>query len=275
MSHWWKIFSCLLIGLLVAGCADTIVYQPTPQSAPTLSYLAAKQAVDQLWQKNAPHQWPSNPRQTTTVKFRKDTIELYATGDDGCVSTWRLFIKSDPYVMNYFIDPNYWVWTDAGGVMLRCQSYGYGYLRNGVFFDDRSEATAFANAIYSYKNTAVAGQRAAEAAFSEGAKKYREMATKLALPEDVQRFRIMAEDAFRNKDFKKAAWYYEQGLEIEPLWPQGQYNAALLCAEIQDYASAALHMKRYLELVPDAPNAKVAREKMYFWEGKAKEGETR
>jgi hypothetical protein len=30
-------------------------------------------------------------------------------------------------------------------------------------------------------------------------------------------------------------------------------------------------MKRYLELVPDAPNAKATREKLYLWEMKAKE----
>jgi hypothetical protein len=47
--------------------------------------------------------------------------------------------------------------------------------------------------------------------------------------------------------------------------------AALLEGELQWYGMAVFHMKCYLELEPDAKNAKAAREKMYLWEGKAKE----
>jgi tetratricopeptide (TPR) repeat protein len=111
----------------------------------------------------------------------------------------------------------------------------------------------------------------AEVAFTNEAKRYREMPVKPALPEDVQRCRIMAEDAFKNKDFEKALEYYKKGLAIEPLWPQGQFNAAILAGELHKYNWAALYMKCYLELVPDAANAKTSREKMYLWEMKAKE----
>jgi tetratricopeptide (TPR) repeat protein len=110
-----------------------------------------------------------------------------------------------------------------------------------------------------------------EAEFQRKAQRYREMPVKPALPEDVQQCRIMAEDAFSNKDFEKALVYYRKGLAIEPLWPQGQYNAAYLAGELHRYNLAALYMKRYLELVPDAKNANAAREKMYLWKGKAKE----
>ena len=110
-----------------------------------------------------------------------------------------------------------------------------------------------------------------EATFTNEAKRYREMPVKPALPEDVQRCRVMAEGAFNNKDFMKALEYYRKGLAIELLWPQGQYNAAILAGELHWYGMAAFHMKRYLELVPDATNAKTAREKMYLWEEKAKE----
>ena len=109
------------------------------------------------------------------------------------------------------------------------------------------------------------------ATFSAAAKTWRDLTVKPPLPENVQRYRVMAEDAFMNKDFEKAIDYYEKGLAIEPLWPQGQFNAALLYGEIKDYGAALLHMRCYLELVPDAQNAKAAREKMYLWEGKAKE----
>jgi tetratricopeptide (TPR) repeat protein len=136
----------------------------------------------------------------------------------------------------------------------------------------RLQAEAHARGAEEAKRQAEARQKEKETAFVNEAKRYREMPVKPALPEDVQRYRVMAEDAFNNKDFEKALEYYRKGLAIEPLWPQGQYNAAMLAGELHWYDWAALYMKHYLELVPDAANAKAAREKMYLWEGKAKEG---
>jgi len=106
--------------------------------------------------------------------------------------------------------------------------------------------------------------------FREKAKTWRTLPVKPALPEEVLRFRVQAEDAFNNKQFHEAAEYYEHGLAVEPLWPQGQFNAALLEGELQWYGMAAYHMKRYLELCPDDKDAKAAREKLYLWEGKIK-----
>jgi hypothetical protein len=133
---------------------------------------------------------------------------------------------------------------------------------------NKEEAVSLASAFNVLQRYGVAAD---EAEFADEAKRYREMPVKPTLPEDVQRARVAAEDAFNNKDFENAYWYYMEGLAIEPLWPQGLFNAALLEGELHWYNSAALHMKRYLLLVPDAANAKAAREKMYLWEVKAKE----
>jgi hypothetical protein len=111
----------------------------------------------------------------------------------------------------------------------------------------------------------------AETIFVNEAKRYREMPVKPALPEKVQQYRVAAEDAFNNKDFVKALEYYRKGLAVESLWPQGQFDAAMLAGELHQYEEAALYMKHYLELVPDAADAKAARENIYLWEGKAKE----
>jgi len=61
---------------------------------------------------------------------------------------------------------------------------------------------------------------------------------------------------------------YEVGLKMYPLWPEGQFNAALLCEEKKLYAKAIGYMKRYLELAPDAPDARAARDKITIWEDK-------
>ncbi len=106
--------------------------------------------------------------------------------------------------------------------------------------------------------------------FQEKARAWRALTQKPPLSEDVRQFRVQAEDAFQKKEFEKAAECYEQGLAIEPLWPDGQLNAALLYGELEMNAWAVLHMKRYLELCPDAEDAKKCRDQMYIWEGKIK-----
>jgi hypothetical protein len=106
------------------------------------------------------------------------------------------------------------------------------------------------------------------ASFRLKAREWRALPVKPLLPEQAQQFRVLAEDALRNKEFQKAADYYEQGLAITPLWPQGQFNAAILAGELGTYSRAVLHMKRYLELSPDAADAQSAREQMIIWQSK-------
>ncbi|MGB7202716.1 MAG: tetratricopeptide repeat protein [Pyrinomonadaceae bacterium] len=90
-------------------------------------------------------------------------------------------------------------------------------------------------------------------------------------PDGWDRHRILAEQGIKDKDFVAALVNYEAGLETYPLWAQGWFNAALLYAELGEFESAANRMKHYLLLVPDAPDAKAAREKTIIWEDKAKQ----
>ncbi len=53
-----------------------------------------------------------------------------------------------------------------------------------------------------------------------------------------------------------------------PLWPEGQFNAARLYGEVGMHGQAVLHMKRYLELRPDAPDAQPARDQIVVWQSK-------
>jgi hypothetical protein len=90
-------------------------------------------------------------------------------------------------------------------------------------------------------------------------------------PDGWDRHRILAEQGIKDKDFVAALLNYEAGVAAFPLWPQGWFNAALLYAELGEFESAANRMKHYLLLVPDAPDAKAAREKTIIWEDKAKQ----
>ena len=121
------------------------------------------------------------------------------------------------------------------------------------------------------ERTKLASEASSFADFQVKAKAWRALKTKPELPPDVRRYRLLAEDAIKHREFEKAVQYYEQGLEIDPLWPQGQYNVALLYGEMKEYRDAELHMKRYLELVPDAPDAQAARDQMMIWQSRMKQ----
>ena len=106
------------------------------------------------------------------------------------------------------------------------------------------------------------------AAFSTAAKVWRENPAKPPLSPEAERHRILAENAIQEKDFDRAINEYEAGLAISPTWPEGQFNVALLCGEKGDYDEAVLHMQEYLALVPDAPDAQAAKDKITIWQDK-------
>lgn len=105
--------------------------------------------------------------------------------------------------------------------------------------------------------------------FEPIASRYRASNPKPAVTEEIRRFQVMAVDAVREKHFGVAADDYLNALKITPWWPQGHFNAALLLAQIQYYGEAIEHMKKYLMLVPDAPNARAAQDQIYRWQSEA------
>lgn len=111
---------------------------------------------------------------------------------------------------------------------------------------------------------------AEEAAFTEAAASYRAATVKPTLPEEVRKFKVQAESAVRKKDFVSAVLRYKEALDVAPWWPEGHFSRALILGELSRYREAIREMKRYLTLVPDAPNARAAQDKIYQWEGELK-----
>jgi tetratricopeptide (TPR) repeat protein len=95
---------------------------------------------------------------------------------------------------------------------------------------------------------------------------YRAAKVKPPLPETARKYKVQAEAAIQDKDFNGAAGLLRQALKIAPWWPEGRYNLALVLGETGGRAEAAVEMKRYLALVPDAPDAREAQDKIYVWE---------
>lgn len=108
-------------------------------------------------------------------------------------------------------------------------------------------------------------------AFKKKADSWRALAIKPELPAEARRYRVLAENAYNEKRFEDALHYYEEGLELEPVWPEGQFNAAMLAQELGDFGEAAYHMQCYLALAPDSKDAPAARDQVIIWEEKAKD----
>lgn len=106
-----------------------------------------------------------------------------------------------------------------------------------------------------------------ELRFQEIVHQYRSNPQKPAFPEEARRFRVQAEAAVRDKRLEEAIQRYGDTLKIAPWWPEGRFNRALMLAELKRYSEAMREMKRYLLLVPEAPNARAAQDKIYEWEG--------
>jgi hypothetical protein len=105
-------------------------------------------------------------------------------------------------------------------------------------------------------------------AFKITADAWRTEGSRVELPKDADRHRILAENAFNEKDIDGALKHFKAGIDIYPTWPQGQFNLAMLCGETKDYECAYVHMKEYMLLVPDAPDSRTAYEKTVIWEDK-------
>jgi tetratricopeptide (TPR) repeat protein len=142
------------------------------------------------------------------------------------------------------------------------------------FWDQAEDAHAFAEALNILISDSRGGgennARSQFEMFARRAYEWRHLDVKPPLPEEARRKKLLAEDSVQAKEFERALAYYQDGLDLFPLWPEGQFNTALLCGETEDYACAIQHMRFYLELVPDAPDAQAARDKIIIWEEKSK-----
>ena len=107
-----------------------------------------------------------------------------------------------------------------------------------------------------------------EKSFQEASRAYRASNPKPQLPEAARRFQVQAQGAVQDKDYLAAADLYGEAIGVAPWWPEGHFNRALVLAETGEIADAITEMRRYLELAPDASDARAAQDKSYDWERK-------
>jgi regulator of sirC expression with transglutaminase-like and TPR domain len=103
---------------------------------------------------------------------------------------------------------------------------------------------------------------------SEAGSRMARAACPAPLSDAVRKQQLLAEDAVKHKQFEAAAAAYDAGTQIDPMWPEGHFNAAAIYGELRDYDKAVWHMRRYLELLPNAPDAQAAHDQMLLWQAK-------
>jgi len=79
---------------------------------------------------------------------------------------------------------------------------------------------------------------------------------------------VQATTATEEKRYTDAIDLLGKAINVDPAYPQAHFNRALLWAQVNIYKAAILEMKKYLMLVPDAPDARASQDKIYEWEGK-------
>jgi tetratricopeptide (TPR) repeat protein len=104
--------------------------------------------------------------------------------------------------------------------------------------------------------------------FGPQAQAWRALPEKPKMTDDAYAHKVLAEAAYGDHDLAKAMLEYSLALQKFPTWPEGQFNAALIGGELKRYRSAVLHMKEYLALAPEAPDAQAAKDKIILWQDK-------
>jgi len=94
-----------------------------------------------------------------------------------------------------------------------------------------------------------------------------------ALTEEARKAVIRAEIYTQEGKFEKAIEEYKNALRISPFFPALYKALALNYAQIKEYKKAIKNMNIYLELYPDAPDLRQAKDQIYKWEFLIEKGE--
>jgi len=103
--------------------------------------------------------------------------------------------------------------------------------------------------------------------FEPIAAEYRSLNVKPIITEDERRLIVQANESTQEKQYTLAIDLYNKIIERNPTsYPAAYFNLALLYEQQHYYTFAITSMKKYLMLVPDAPDARSAQDKIYGWE---------
>lgn len=86
------------------------------------------------------------------------------------------------------------------------------------------------------------------------------------LPEEARRHVMRAEVLTKEGKFEDAVKEYKEAIKIAPFFPVLYKAIALNYAELKQYRQAINNLNTYLDLSPDAPDVRAAKDEIYKWE---------
>jgi len=105
--------------------------------------------------------------------------------------------------------------------------------------------------------------------FASKAARYRALNVKPSISEEQRKYVVQANAFNQEQNYVKAIELFNKAIEVDPVsYPGAYFNMALLSAQLGKFNKAIFTMKQYLMLVPDAPDARGAQDKIYEWEAK-------
>jgi hypothetical protein len=229
----------------------------------------------------------------TDIRFSSDSFEYDSMNSKKVSKQVRIDLVTPPAVVTkcgkdrcelrdeagHYADRSLPKSSETGSFLIR-NWYDPGSNKSSCLLCDPTPVTCSADCVHAAESFAAAfnalrafakDPNAPLRTFTQRAAAWRALATKPPIPDEVRVQRMMAEDAFKANKPDEALHYYETGIQLYPTWPEGNFNAALIAGDLGYYAAAIEHMQAYLELVPDAPDAQAARDKILIWQTKAKE----
>jgi len=86
------------------------------------------------------------------------------------------------------------------------------------------------------------------------------------VPEEARKYIIRAEVLSEKKEFNRAVEEYERAKQIAPFYPEIYKSMALAYETLKGYRLAIRNMNAYLELYPEAPDSREAKDRIIKWE---------
>jgi tetratricopeptide (TPR) repeat protein len=241
------------------------------------------------WQMLQPQAWSARKEKEFVPSDRQEAVKWV---EEGMSWGWKDVKVTDQYILYSSADGKYnlgialarILWTkfsnetgQGGYLMARVtwQDYAHDapenvqrpYYRGGESKDEKLKAALDFLAADARRQVKAQMDSQFEQ-FKVQAAAWRAAAVKPTMPESAREHQVLAEYAFKEKDTDKAIKEYNAALEMFPTWPEGQFNLATLAGEKKYYENAVLHMKEYLELVPDSPDAQAAKDSVIIWKDK-------
>ena len=92
------------------------------------------------------------------------------------------------------------------------------------------------------------------------------------LPEEARKYALRGNILLDQGKFEDAAKEYKKAVQAAPYIAKLYYDTAIIYGKLKRYAQAVRYMKIYLQLAPEAPNARAVKDQIYKWEFIMEEG---